>query len=237
MHHNTAILIFSKPGQIDRRNQEEPYAALPWEDIDALFTAFLGDVIQNACQLPHVDVLLYRNSRELSDDFLAPFRQRVRCIETQEDSLSQEIYRAVDQAFLDHHNRVLVVIDNHPIYSPLLFKRMLDQLGGEDDCVVINPTIQGKCSIIGLKTNHCWLFDTADGDPLAKPQLLMERICRLNTLVLPAKTSYFLDSGTQLAKLKQDLEEFHDRSEDFPRRTYEIFKMLDKKYKLKKPAR
>ena len=40
-----------------------------------------------------------------------------------------------------------------------------------------------------------------------------------------------------LARLKQDLEELHDRGADFPRRTFEAFKMLDKKYKLKKPAR
>lgn len=236
MRQTTAILLFLRPAQLARRRADEPYAALPWEDVDALFTAVLGDVIQNACQVPGADVILYRNPSELSDDFLAPFGQRVRCCDIGEESLSQEVCRAIDLTFAEHYHRVIAIIDNHPAYSPSLLRKMIDQLGCEDDCVVLNPTIEGRCSVVGMKLNHSWIFDAAEGDPLASPHLLMERLCKLNAVLIPAPPSYLLNTGTHLARLKSELEALPERTPDFPRRTFEIFKMLDKKYKLRRTA-
>ena len=237
MRQNTAVIIFSRTPQIARRNPDEPYAALPWDDLDALFNALLGDSIENVCQLGEVDVLLYRNEKDLSDDFLAPFKSRVRCCDLLEKSFTEEIQHAIETAFAEHYHRVLVMLENNPVGIPRRLRRMLEQLGQEDDCVVLNPTVEGKCSSIGMKSNHGWVFDHQEGDPVAKPHLLLERLCKLPSLIVPMPSTYLLDSGPNLARFRDDLEAIQERNGEFPRRTYEMFKLFDKKYKTRRPSK
>lgn len=237
MRQNTAVAIFSRTPQLTRRNADEPYAALPWDDLDALFTALLGDTIENACRLSEADILLFRNEKEFSEEFLTPFKGRVRCHDLQEIPFAGEVLHAVETTFAEHYHRVLLLLDNNPVGIPVRVRRMLDQLGQEDDCVVLNPTIEGKCSSIGLKTNHSWIFDPKEGDPLAKPHLLLQRLCTLPTVIVPTPISYLLDSGVNLARFREELDAVEERNGDFPRRTYEMFRLFDKKYKTRKGAR
>ena len=58
MRHNKAIVLLSKVPQINRSNRDEPFAALPWDDLDTLFTAMLGDVAEIACHVDFADVFL-----------------------------------------------------------------------------------------------------------------------------------------------------------------------------------
>jgi hypothetical protein len=237
MRQNTAVVIFSRTPQLARRNADEPYAALPWDDLDALFTALLGDAIENACRLNDADILLFRNEKEFAEEFLSPFKGRVRCYDLQEAAFASEVQHAVDTAFAEHYHRVLLMIDPNPVGIPLRMRRMLDQLGQEDDCVVLSPTVEGKCALVGMKMNHSWIFDTQEGDPLVKPHLLLQRLCTLPTVIVPTPAAYLLDSGTNLARFRDELEAVQERNGDFPRRTYEMFRLFDKKYKTRKAAR
>ena len=237
MRQNTAVVIFSRTPQIARRNPEEPFASLPWDDLDALFTALLVDTIQNVCQLGDADVLLYRNEREFADEFLAPFKTRVRCCDLLERSFTEEVQQAIESAFAEHYHRVLVLLENNPVGIPQRLRRMLDQLGQEDDCVVLAPTADGRCASIAMKANHSWIFDDDGGDPLAKPHLLLQRLCTLQTLILPQPVTHLLDSGANIARLRDELEGVEDRNGEFPRRTYEMFKVFEKKYKTRKASR
>lgn len=237
MNRRSAVIVFSKAPHVARGNADEPFAALPWDDLDALFTAFLGDIIQNACQIAEVDVLLYRNPSELSDDFLAPFRERVILYDVVDGSFTRQVQHAVDESFLNHYDRIVVLLENHPIVNPYLIRRMLGMLTHDDDCVVITPTIEGRCLMLGMKTNHSWVFEDSEGDPLVKPFVLLQRLCSIETQILTLPPGYLLDSGLNLARLKGELDGREGRDIDFPRRSYEMFRMLEKKYKMSKPAR
>jgi len=237
MHQKNALLIFSKTPQIARDTSCEPFSALPWEDLDALYTACVGDVVKNAASLPDVDIFLHRDRHELSDDFFAPFRQRIRLLDLTGAPLADQIQRAVDDVFVNGYHRVVVLLDNHPLLTQRFLRTIFDQLGYEDDCFVVGPTMEGKCYFIGMNMNHSGVFDTGAGDPLQKPNLLMKKLCSTEALLFVTGTTYNLDSAVNLMKLKNEIETLDRGTPEFPSRTSEIFKMFDKKYKLKKPVK
>jgi uncharacterized protein DUF2064 len=237
MRKQNAILLFSKPPRISRTNLDEPYAKLPWEDLDALFTGLLGDLLEQACRLKDVDVLLFRKQSELSDDFLLPFQNRVKRLDEVHGSFGENVQHAVDQAFAGQYHRIVVLIDNHPVMDAPFLARVVQQLSYEDDCVVVAPSLAGTCLLVGMKSNHASLFEKTDHDPLAKPYLLLKRLCRLDTMLFLTEPTYSLDSGFSLARLKSELDAADGSSPDFPRRTYEMFRTFDRKYPVKKAAR
>jgi hypothetical protein len=237
MRQNTAVVIFSRTPQLARKNADEPYAALPWDDVDALFTALLADSLENACRMNDADLLLFRDEEEFSEEFLEPFKGKVRCHDLVSGSFSLAVHHAIETAFSEHYHRVLLLLDNNPVGIPARLRRMLDQLGQEDDCVVVSPTLEGKCAAIAMKANHSWVFDPAEADPLAKPHLLMQRLCTLPTIVIPTPVSYLLDSGSNLARFRAELDGLGQPEEGFPRRAYEMFRSFDKKYKPRKAVR
>jgi hypothetical protein len=237
MRKQNAILLFSKPPRISRTNLDEPYAKLPWDDLDALFTGLLGDLLEQACRLKDVDVLLFRKKSELSDDFLLPFQNRVKRFDEAHGSFTENVQHAVDQAFAAHYHRIVVLIDNHPLIDAPFLARVVQQLAYEDDCVVVAPSLEGTCFLVGMKANHGSIFDRTDHDPLAKPYLLLKRLCRLEAMLFLTEPTYSLDSGSGLARLKSQLDAADGSSPDFPRRTYEMFRTFDKKYPPKKATR
>ncbi len=232
-----ALVLFSKAPTIERTNQDEPYATLPWEDVDALFTALLGDILEQACRLKDVDVFLHRKRTDLSDDFLLPFRDRVRCVDESGGSFTDTVHHAVDHAFGGRYSRVVVLLDNHPMMDAPFLARVVQQLAYEDDCVVVSPSLEGTCFLLGLKANHAPIFEKADQDTFVKPDLLMKRLCRLDSMLFPTEPVYPLNSGFSLARLKSELDAADGSSPEFPRRTYEMFRAFDRKYRPKKITR
>jgi glycosyltransferase A (GT-A) superfamily protein (DUF2064 family) len=232
-----AIVVFSKPPRISRTNQNEPYATLPWEDLDALFTSLLGDILEQACRLKDVDVFLHRKRTELSDDFLLPFRDRVKLVDDPGGSFTDSIHHALDHAFGGRYNRVIVLLDNHPHMDAPFLARVVQQLAYEDDCMVVAPSIEGTCFLLGMKMNHGSLFEKADQDTLVKPDLLMKRLCRLDSMLFLTEPFHSLNSGFSLARLKGELDAADGSTPEFPRRTYEMFRTFDRKYRPKKITR
>jgi hypothetical protein len=237
MRKSSAILLFSKPPRMTRTNQDEPYAALPWEDLDALFTALLGDVLEHACRLSEVDVLLYRNQADLSDDFLHAFGDRIKCSTMVNGSLTENVHHAVEAAFASLYQRVVVLLENHPVMETQFLTKIVQQLSYEDDCLVVGPALEGGCFLIGMKTNHSELFEKTDQDPLTKPNVLLKRLCATDSILFMTQPAFLLNSGFNLARLKGDLDKADGSSPGFPKRTFEMFKTIDKKYRPKKPAR
>lgn len=234
MTRQNAILIFSSEPCISRANGKEPYAALPWDDIDALFAACLCDVFDAAADTPDTDVFFYRKAGEPLDERLMRLRSRVTFCEVQGDLLSTQVEWALGEVFNRQYHNVLVVLDNSPTFTPRFFERTFAQLSYDDDCVVVGPTTEGIFSFIAMKSNHADIFNVTDGDPLTKPGVLLERLCAADCVMFPTATGYLLNSGTNLARLRKDVEAIDVRVEKFfPRRTADVFKKFDKKYKSK----
>ena len=232
-----AIIIFARTPQIVRTNPNEPYATLPWEDLDSLFTAILGDLIEHTFQSGDVDVLLYRNPLEFSDEFLQPFRARVKCFDMQDGSIFSQVPGVLEQAFTLHYGRVVVLLENHPLVSPALLTRIFAQLGREDDGIVVGQSPDGQAYLLGVKSNRNAFLDSPEIDLLSKPERLLQAVCLENSMVFSVPSRFPLDSGTNLARLRVEIEEMQEGDAGFPHRTLAMFKSFDKKYKLRKPNR
>lgn len=232
-----AILVFAKEPYIHRSHGHEPYAALPWDDLDAVFSAFLTDLVANASKVSKTDVLFYKNPRMPVDEFIYQLGERVMLCETSGESLSAQMCHAVQESFGKGYQRLLIVLDNQPTLSPRMFERLFDQLNYEHECIVVGPTAEGKCYIIGMKADHSEIFDPSVSDPLAKPHELLRRLCKLPGEIFLAQVRYLLDSGYNLLRLYDELEARETRDSNFPLRTYEVFKRFDKKYRKKYSTR
>ncbi len=237
MRHHNALIVFARTPQIARSNSDHLFASLPWEDLDILYTAFVGDILRNACRLGGLDVILYRNPAEISDDYFRPFRQKVILRDLEQTPLSEQIEHAIDAAFAREYQRVLVLLDNQPLIRSSTLSRAFDQLGYEDDCFVVGSTIEGKCNILGMRSNHSDVFDTAEADPLAKPNVLLKRLCEKGSILFPLPGSYLLDSAENLDRLRQEIEGLDRKQPEFPDKSYEMFRMIEKKYRPRKVSR
>ena len=235
--HQNAVILFGRTLQFERSNPDEPYAALPWEDVDALSMAILGDVIEHSLQACNADVLFYRNPAEYSDEFLRPFRNRLKCFDLKDGSITSQVQGAVEQAFALHYSRVVIVLENSPLISPTLLSGIFSQLGCEDDCIVVGPTLDAQVYLVGLKSRHDVLFEAGGPDLFSKPKRFLEGVCRESAVVVPAQTQYLLNSGSRLARLRCDVEAINESNSGFPRRTISVFKSFDKKYKQSKTSR
>lgn len=233
MPHQNAIIVLSKPPYISRTNGNEPYASLPWDDLDALFSAFAVDVLYHASGVPETDVFFYRNPSEPQDEYLYRLRDRVKFCELQGASFAEQVDEAVRKSFADGYHRVVAVLENHPTISSGFLARVIEQLKYEDECVVVGPSLEGKCFLVGMKGNHRDLFECEETDPLGRPYVLMERLCRFEGVLFPTEQRYMLNSGFNLARLWADIQEPWMREQGVAERTCEVFRSINKKYRLK----
>ncbi len=237
MHHHNVLILFSRTPQIARSKSEHLFASLPWEDLDILYTAFVGDILRNACRLAGTEVILYRNPSEISDAYFRPFRPRLLLRDAENGPVSEQLEHAIDAAFADNYQRVLVLLDNQPLVVSTTIARAFEQLGYEDDCFVVGSTADGKCYLLGMRSNHSSLFDASDGDPLTKPNVLLKRLCETGSILFPLPGSYLLDSAENLDRLKRDIEAIDRKHPEFPDKSYEIFRMIERKYRPRKDSR
>jgi len=235
-NHNALILFCRTPG-ITRARIDSDYAALPWNDLHALFSAFLADLLMTASHLEATDVLVYRDPAEWSVEEFLPFRQMMNLFDLPGGGFCNQVGRAINQAFTQEYGRVVAVLENDPTISAAFLAGLFNQLGYEDDCVVLTPTREGKPAIIGFKANHTKVFDPVEGDPLAKPDLLLSRLCALDAHLFLTKTSDSLENGTALEHLGRTLRALDQTMPSFPGRSAGAFAALGRKYGRKRSAR
>ncbi|MDI6767213.1 MAG: DUF2064 domain-containing protein [Bacteroidota bacterium] len=234
MPHSNALIVFSGIGNIDRSNVNDPFSALPWEDLDAIYTALVWDMIQNASLLRDIDILFYRSKKEFSDDFVLPFKQKVTPRDLDDSPINTQIQQAIDDAFMMNYQRVVLVLDNNPYLAPKILIRAYDQLGYDDDCVVLGPTFEGNYFLIGMKANHSNVFSCTDIDPLKGHHNMLQQLCKIPAMFFLLNPINSLNSGINLLKFKRTMEKYDKGDSEFPSKTFGIFRMLEKKYRFRK---
>ena len=135
----------------------------------------------------------------------------------------------MEQARAGHYQKIVVILEHHPFITSHLLARVFDQLTYEDDCLVVGPTTDGRCYLVGMKANHADLFEPAGADPMGKADVLLRRICSKEAVLFPIAPLAPLDTGYSIAALID--------APEVPERTSESLKKIGKKYRVKHPAR
>lgn len=229
-----AIILFFRIPQVDRSGPNNPFASVAWDDFNALYSAMFGDLFKISCQFPDIDVLVYRDTNEISDDFFITYKHKIRLFPLGESPVNEQMQQALMDAFQNKYQKVVIFLDNNPLVSREMIRKVFNQLGYEDDCMVVGPTYDGKCYLLGLKSYHDSILKSEDGDPLCKPNTLMKNICNTSAVIFPLETAPSYDVSANLIELRRKIDVLNRGSIEYPSRTYEIFKMFDKKYKLRK---
>ncbi len=234
MPHSNALIVFSGIGNIDRTDVNDPLSTLPWEDLDALYTAIIGDLLQNATLLRETDIFFYRSKTEFSDDFILSFKYKVILRDLDDSHLNNQIQQAIDDAFLMNYQRIVLVLDNNPYLTPKMITRAYDQLGYDDDCVVLGPTFEGGYYLIGMKANHSNVFSYDDNDLWEGHRNLLRQLCKIPVMFFLLNPINSLNSGSNLIKLKKTMEKLNKNNFEIPNKTLGIFRMLENKYRFRK---
>jgi glycosyltransferase A (GT-A) superfamily protein (DUF2064 family) len=229
-----ALIVFFRTPQIDRSNPEDTFSALPWEDIDFLFSAMTSDLIRTVSQLTTFDLLVYRNQAEVSDDFFFPYHQRLKLLDLEPASPAEQIRQGTEHAYTLGYQSVVVLLQNHPFISKKIITDVFNQLGYEDDCFVVGPTVDNRCFLVGMKMNHSAVFDIGGGNDPLKQELLMKNICQTDSMIFLLPPIIPLDHAGYLMNLMKHMESVDKMAPEYPSKTATAFKTLQKKYKLMK---
>ena len=232
MTQRDALILFFHTPQIDRSNPEDPFSTLPWEDIDILFTAMTGDILRTVSQLNTVDILVYRDTKEISDDFFFPYHQRLKLVDLESATPLEQIKIGIENAYAAGYQNIVVLLQNNPLILRKTMMEAFGQLGYEDDCIVVGPTCDERCYLVGMKMNHSSIFDSPDGDGAQKQHLLLKNICQLDSVLFLLHPMNAMDSAANLMVLMREIELLDKTSVEFPVKTASAFRALQKKYKL-----
>jgi hypothetical protein len=228
-----AVLLFARTPQIARSAADEPFAALPWEDLDAIFHACLGDIVNRATGVPDVDVLVYRDERYLPAAKFSRPPEMVRVLDMPAGDFAPAVGQAVEHAFHEYYHRVVVVLENNPLLTAAAISRALDMLGTEDDAVVVLPAHTGGACLLALKANHPSLFPKALS-PGGGPEGILGKLCQLDAQLYPTEPLFLVDSPAMIDELRRRISALDPAGPDFPALTSGVFRQLEKKYRLKK---
>ncbi|MBI3194913.1 MAG: DUF2064 domain-containing protein [Ignavibacteriae bacterium] len=230
-----ALVLFSRVPELSHRNPDEPYAGLPWTDLDALYSAMFDDVLETALTLPSIDVFVLKNEQELSNEFLARFNSKIQIIEHLNTALHEQIRHAFESLFIHKYEQVVLLLEPNPLMTKMDLRNAFELLQYDDDCVVVGQNSDGKCFLLALKSNHSDMFETmTDTDMISNEKCFFERICERELMVFPIPAKYPLDSGSNLHRLKTELEELAGGN-GFSHHTRTMFRAIDKKYRIRKP--
>ena len=229
-----AIILFARTHEITRSGGNEPFAALPWDDLDSVFHACVGDLLHAAASVPETDVLLYRSAQFPAEKLIVPAGNGVRQFEMGQGDFGECAQQAIESAFLEYYHRVVVIVENNPLLRGEDFLQAADQLGVEDDCAVITPADDGGIVLAALKTNYPSLFFGKGGSAVGPPSGVLARLCELDVMVFPTRPSFMLDSTANIDRLREEVAGRDPGSPDFPKRTSAAFRALERKYKWRK---
>jgi hypothetical protein len=232
MNQRDALILLFRTSQIDRTNPEDPFSTLPWEDIDLLFSSMAGDIIRTVSQLTTIDILVYRNTKEVSDDFFFPFHQRMKLMDLEPIPPAEQIRQGIENAYAAGYQNVAVMLQNHPLITKKTIADLFSQLGYEDDCIVVGPTNDNRGYLVGMKMNHSEIFELSEGDVLQKQHLLLKNICRLDSMLFLMPPMNSIDHAANLMALMKEVELLDKTAVEYPVKTANAFKALQKKYKL-----
>ncbi|MDI6803212.1 MAG: hypothetical protein QME58_05115 [Bacteroidota bacterium] len=235
MRNSKAIILFTQNVRLSRGNPKVPYTAISWEDIDLLFSAMLGDLLEILTQLPLVNVFLVTSKTELQDDFLFAFHNRVNLLYTTEKNYNRRVAFAIATVFNEGYNKVIAYFDNYPLFKDNFVNRVFSQLNYEDDCIVCSATDKGNCNLIAMKNNYSSWFDGVTDEQFINMDHLIKKACENKLVIFNTHNLPTIVNGYDLQNLKNDIQAQMTFGIDYPKKTHQMFNYLDKKLKNRKP--
>ncbi len=235
MRNTKAIILFTQNVRFSRGNPKVPYTAISWEDIDLLFSAMLSDLLEKFTQLPQVDVFLVTSKSQLHDDFLFAFHDRVKVLYTADKNYNRRVAFAISSVFNEGYNKVIAYFDSYPLVTNNFIDRVFSQLNYEDDCIVCSATKNGNCSLVAMKNNFSSWFGESDEEEFISMDNLIKKACENKLVIFTTHNLPAIVNGYDLQVLKNDIQKQMTIETLYPKKTYQMFKYLDKKLSKRKP--
>jgi len=230
-----AIMLLARLPELQRSVPDEPYASLPWEELDQLSVALLGDLAEVALGVPGADVIVCCREAEKSHDLSQIFRDQIRTVFFPDAPVSATVAAMLEYASDLQYQRIILVLNPAPRRTSAEFQNMFARLNGEDECIVLAATPDGYCSLLGLRSTHRSIFQAGEGNLFEKPDGLLAHLCDQSVVLCPAPPDTLLNSGYMIARLRDQVADAGDDLPGYPKRTAAVFRQLDKKYRVRRP--
>ena len=205
---------------------------ISWDDVDTLHSSMVADVIESLSKIADARLIFYTNPKNEANDFASMYQLSVEERPQKGRTFDESVALAIDSVFQEGFDRVVSIMEINPLLESEVVRGAFTHLGIEDECIVVGTLEQGGCYLIGMKSNFSEHLQR-DKDDSSGSEGLMGRLCSLNTMLVSVPGLYAITDSAALERLRDDVEERIDVMTDFPRRTFETFRLLQHKYKVK----
>lgn len=230
--HSKAILLFAREFSLLRSKKNDSFSTVAWDDIDVLHSSMAADMIETLSKIAHTQLIFYASRKNEAGEFASMFQLTVDERPQKGRTFEESVGLAINSAFQEGFDRVVSILEINPLLESEVVRGVFTHLGIEDECIVVGGLEKGGCYLIGMKSNYSEQFQRQKDDGPGWEEL-MNRLCSLNTMVVPAPPLYAITCSADLERLRGDVERRKDVAADFPRRTFETFRLLQRKYKAK----
>ncbi len=229
-----AIVIIARTRELYHDRPDEPFAALPWEDRDALTHAIVGDLVEQAAALPGVDIIVMHPAEERFGDIGGLFPGRVLLHALTPESIARGPGHLLEGEVVRQYQKIILIVEQTPLLTSRLIAKTFAQLGAEEDCIVLGQTREGGCAYVGFRAPQRTLLAGVENDIYEKADRLLEHLCGQNIIVVPLQSFEGLRTGSQVESLRKAIGALQSAGSSFPRRTEATFRTFEKKYKPRK---
>ncbi len=228
-----AVVVMARTREFLHERPDEPFAALPWEDRDALIHAIVGDLVEQAAGTT-ADIIIAHPAEESFDDIVALFPGRIRAIPLPPEAVTRGPGFVLDADALRSYQKIILIVEQTPLVSSRLIAKTFAQLGAEDDCIVLGQNREGGCAYLGVRAPQRALVADLESELFEKSDRLLAHLCGQNIIVVPIPSLEGLRTGSQVALLRDVIGTLPQDGSLFPRRTDALFRTFEKKYKRRK---
>jgi hypothetical protein len=205
---------------------------LPAEEVQDLYSGFLFDLMSQLVNLSSTSIILFSENYLDRNRWFGAFgsRAELRLLTTEGDGN----YDIAESLFLEGYRRLVFVNCFNPIAPLREIQIAFQLLQLEDDIVVVGPTDERSWYLISIKNLHAAplkhvLAGSRDGlDDIIKA------ICGIDVLTFTLQPRYAVNSISNMARLKKEIESQVVGNQPFPHKTRERLFQLERKYGLLK---
>lgn len=173
-------------------------------DLNACFLSDTAAAIQTACLGNAIGVGVYTPVGSESD-YANILPAEFQLISQRGDGFGERLGFAMEDLFRCGFSSVCLIDSDSPTVSSTAYAQAINVLGKTGDRVVLGPSDDGGYYLIGLKQEHCEMFDGIEWSTERVFEQTRKRAENLNLEVALLPTGYDIDDASTLRRLCDEL--------------------------------
>jgi hypothetical protein len=205
---------------------------LPVEEVQDLYSGFLFDLMSQLVNLSSTSILLFSENYLDRNRWFGGFgsKAELRLLTTEDDAN----FNIAESVFSEGYRRLVFVNCFNPIAPLREIQVAFQLLQLEDDIVVLGPTDERSWYLVSIKNLHAAPLRHLYAGSHDGLDDIIKAICSVDVLTFTVQPRYAVNSISNMARLRKEIESQVVGNQPFPHKTRERLFQLERKYGLLK---